>query len=120
MKVLKLIKKNFIASLFSYVVASLVAFFVGSIKLLPFIMLFGLYAIIQWLLDFYMYPKLEINKWIKIAINVVIKIIYFGLVFWGIYALMNLTLTDFNILNINWTMPLLVFVCFILFLYHYY
>lgn len=112
---LPLIKKNFIASLLSYVVASLVAFFVGSIKLLPFIMFFGLYAIIQWLLDFYMYPKLQINKWIKIAINVVIKIIYFGLVFWGIYALMNLTLTDFNILNINWTMPLLIFVCFILF-----
>ncbi len=112
---LPLMKKNIIASILSYVAASLLAFFVGTIKMLPFVMFFGLYAIIQWLLDFYFYEKIDINKWIKISINVVIKIGYFALVFWGLFELMNLTIADFNVLNINWTMPLLVFVCFIIF-----
>ena len=112
---LPLIKKNIISAILSYVVASLVAFFVGNIRMLPFIMFYGLYAIIEWLLDFYLYEKIDMNKWIKIAINVVIKIGYFALVFWGLYALMNLTLADFSVLDIEWTMPLLVFTCLVLF-----
>ena len=112
---LPLIKKNIIASILSYVVASLVAFFVGNIRMLPFVMFYGLYAIIQWLLDFYMYENWNINKWIKISIDIVVKIAYFALVFWGLYALMNLTLADFSVLGIEWTMPLLVFACFVAF-----
>ena len=112
---LPLIKRNIISAILSYIVASLFAFFVGNIRMLPFVMFYGLYAIIQWLLDFYMFEKLNINKWIKISINVFCKIAYFALVFWGLYALMNLTLADFSVLNIEWTMPLLVFACFIAF-----
>lgn len=112
---LPLIKRNIISSLLSYIVASLVAFFVGNIRMLPFIMFYGLYAILQWVLDVYLWEKFDINKWIKLAINIIIKIIYFALVFWGIYSLMSLTLADFSVLNIEWTMPLLVFTCFILF-----
>ena len=112
---LPLIKRNIISSLLSYIVASLVAFFVGNIRMLPFIMFYGLYAILQWVLDFYLYEKLDINKWIKIALDIVIKIGYFALVFWGLYALMNLTLADFSVLNIEWTMPLLILASFIVF-----
>ena len=43
------------------------------------------------------------------------KIGYFALVFWGLYALMNLTLADFSVLNIEWTMPLLILASFIAF-----
>lgn len=112
---LPLIKRNIISSLLSYIVASLVAFFVGNIRMLPFIMFYGLYAILQWVLDFYLYEKMDINKWIKIALDIVIKIGYFALVFWGLYALMNLTLADFSVLNIEWTMPLLILASFIAF-----
>lgn len=112
---LPLIKRNILSSILSYVAAALIAFFVGSIKMLPFVMFFGLYAIIQWLLDVYFCEKFELKTWIKIAINVAVKIVYFALVFWGLFVFMNLTVADFNILNINWNMPLLVFVCFIIF-----
>ena len=113
---LPLIKKNVISSLLSYIVAALVAFFVGNIKMLPFVMFYGLYAILQWVLDFYLYEKLDINKWIKISLDIVIKLIYFALVFWGLYVFMKLTLADFSVLNIEWTMPWLVCACLILFI----
>ena len=112
---LPLIKRHIVSSILSYVAAALIAFFVGHVKLLPFVFFYGAYAIIEWLLDFYMYEKLNINKWIKIAIIVVIKIAYFALVFWALVALMSLTLTSFEVFNITWTWPLLITCAFILF-----
>jgi len=112
---LPLIKKKIISSILSYVAAALIAFFVGHVKLLPFVFFYGIYAIIQWLLDFYMYEKWNINKWIKITIIVVVKIGYFALIFWALVILMSLTLTSFEVLNITWTWPTLILSAFILF-----
>ena len=113
---LPLIKRQLISSILAYVAAALLAFFVGHIKLLPFVFFYGLYAIITWILDFYLYEKMTFNKWLKIVIIVLLKTIYFALVFFGLYTLMGLTLTDFEVLNITWSMPLLIACAYIVFI----
>ena len=113
---LPLIKRHIVSSVLSYVAAALIAFFVGHIKLLPFVFFYGLYAIITWLLDFYFYEKCTFKPWIKIAIIVVVKLAYFALMFWALIALMSLTLTSFEVFNISWTWPTLIFSALIIFI----
>ncbi len=112
---LPLIKRHIVSSILSYVAAALIAFFVGHVKLLPFVFFYGLYAIITWLLDFYFYEKCTFKPWIKIAIIVVVKLAYFALMFWALVALMSLTLTSFEVFNITWTWPTLIFCALIIF-----
>ena len=113
---LPLIKRHIVSSILSYVAAALIAFFVGHIKMLPFVFFYGLYAIITWLLDFYFYEKCTFKPWIKITIIVVAKLAYFALMFWALVALMSLTLTSFEVFNITWTWPTLIFSALIIFI----
>lgn len=112
---LPLTKNCLSGAVFSYIVAGLIGFFVVNLKALPFIMLYGLYAILQYVLDFLFYNKAKINKYIKIAIIIFVKIIYFLLAFWGCVSLMKVVVADIALFNINWSMPLFIalgFVCF--------
>ena len=113
---LPLIKRHIVSSILSYVAAALIAFFVGHVKMLPFVFFYGLYAIITWLLDFYFYEKCTFKPWIKITIIVVAKLAYFALMFWTLVALMSLTLTSFEVFNITWTWPTLIFCALIIFI----
>lgn len=77
----------------TYAVSAIIGFFVGNIKAIPFILFFGLYALISWLCDFKLYFT-RLNKILKIVIITLIKLAYFGLAFWGCYKLMGLVISD--------------------------
>ena len=70
-------------AIMSFVVSSLIGFLIVNINALPFIMLFGSYAILSWLLDFKFYKVEKLPKALKIIVITVIKIGYYALMFWA-------------------------------------
>ena len=64
-------------ALLAYVSAALIGFFTVNIQALPFILLFGPYTVVMWLLDFKFYEFTKLPKWAKIVIITLVKIGYF-------------------------------------------
>lgn len=112
---LPLLKNLIISSILSYVVASIVAFLLVSINAMPFILFFGLYAIISWLLDFKFYKLEYIPKGVRIGLIIFQKIIYFVMVFFGCYFLMELTVADFKLFDTTLSLPVLMLIAFVVF-----
>lgn len=76
-------------ALMAFAVTSIVSFFIVNLYALPFIMMFGSYAIVAWALDFKLYKAEKLPKALKITLITVIKIGYYALMFWGCYKLME-------------------------------
>ena len=102
---LPLTKGLFWSSLASYVVASAIGFLAGNIKALPFILFFGLYALITWLLDFRFY-HLRMPRAVKIILITIIKSAYFVLAFWACYKLMGVVISDIVIGTLRLNAPI--------------
>ena len=101
----------------SVVVLSIVSFLIVNIQSLPFIMLFGSYAIRAWLLDFKFYKVEKLPKALKIAIITVIKIGYYALMFWACWQLMGLVINTINIFGNKYEVTFYVIwgICFVVF-----
>ena len=95
----------FWSALASYVVASAVGFLAGNIKALPFILFFGLYSLVAWLLDFRFYD-LRLTRAVKIILITVIKLAYFVLAFWACYKLMGVVISDIVIGSLRLSEPI--------------
>jgi hypothetical protein len=115
---LPLMKNLWGSAILSYIASALLSFLLSSFYVMPFILFFGLFPLLAWGLDFKFYKIEKLNKWVKIAIITVIKIIYFVAVFFGCFYLMKLTVSDFKFfkeeLNI-YTLMLLAFVIYSLY-----
>ncbi len=82
----------------AYIAASGLGFLIVNIKALPFIMLFGAYSVLMWLLDFKFYQSVtRINKVVKIIIITLVKIGFYMLMFWACYNLMDVVLDTASI-----------------------
>lgn len=102
-------------ALLAYVSAALIGFFTVNIQALPFILLFGPYTVVMWLLDFKFYEFLKLPKWAKIVIITLVKIGYFFLMFWACLQLMQVVVADIELFGFEWTYPVLYAVGFALF-----
>lgn len=110
---LPLAKDSQAGAVFSYIATAVITFFAVNLKALPFIMLFGLYAVFQYALDFRFYLRVnKIPKWLKIAIIVVAKIAFFFVAFWGCISLMKVVIADINLFGAKWTLPLFMMLGF--------
>lgn len=102
----------------AYIVTSLVTFLIVNVKALPFIMLFGAYSLIMWLLDFRFYPWEKFNnKPVKIVIITLVKTGYFLLAFWGCYKLMGIVVDTAIIFGKEFSLNFYIVwgVCFVVF-----
>ncbi|MGN0797559.1 MAG: hypothetical protein ACI4M5_05055 [Christensenellales bacterium] len=104
----------FWSALASYVVASAVGFLAGNIKALPFILFFGLYSLVAWLLDFRFYTT-RLPRAVKIILITVIKLAYFALAFWACYKLMGVVISDIVIGTLRLNTPIFWAVGLVLF-----
>lgn len=102
-------------ALLAYVSAALIGFFTVNIQALPFILLFGPYTVVMWLLDFKFYEFTKLPKWAKIVIITLVKIGYFFLMFWACLQLMQVVVADIELFGFEWTYPVLYAVGFVLF-----
>ncbi|MGN0771304.1 MAG: hypothetical protein ACI4MI_01825 [Christensenellales bacterium] len=89
----------------TYAVAAVIGFLAGNIKALPFILFFGLYSLITWLLDYKFY-SLRFAKVAKIIIIVIAKVGYFALAFWACYRLMGVVISDVVIGTLRFNTPI--------------
>lgn len=81
--------KNYWAGgILSYVVCSIIAFLIGNINSLPFILFFGAYAIIQWSIEYKLCPKIK-NKIVKYLVAYTIKLAYLQIVVAILWFLAN-------------------------------
>ena len=114
---LPLTKGMWKGGIMSFVVSSIVSFLIVNIQSLPFIMLFGSYAILAWLLDFKFYKVEKLPKALKIAIITVIKIGYYALMFWACWQLMGLVINTINIFGNKYEVTFYVIwgICFVVF-----
>ena len=114
---LPLTKGMWKGGIMSFVVSSIVSFLIVNIQSLPFIMLFGSYAILAWLLDFKFYKVEKLPKALKIVIITVIKIGYYALMFWACWQLMGLVLNTINIFGNKYEVTFYVIwgICFVVF-----
>lgn len=112
---LPLTKDSFAGALLAYVCASLIGFFTVNLQALPFIMLFGAYALVAWLLDFRFYRLRKLNKWFKIAVITVVKIGFFFLMFWACLQLMQTFVADWILNEYDWSVPVLYALGFAIF-----
>ena len=85
-------------SLMAFVVTAIVSFLIVNIQALPFVMLFGSYAVLSWALDFKFYKIEKLPKAFKIIFIALVKIGYYALMFWGCWQAMNLLFV--NTINI--------------------
>ncbi len=82
-----LTQKYWLGGILSYVATSIIAFLIGNINALPFILFFGAYTIIQWTVEQKLY-KLIKSKILKYTIGYAIKIAYFEIIiaiFWFLF-----------------------------------
>ncbi len=112
---LPLTRGYWVGALMAYVAAGLIGFFTVNIQALPFIMLFGPYTIVMWLLDFKFYNVQKLPKWAKIVVISFVKVGYFFLMFWACLQLMQVVVADIGLLGFDWTEPVLYAVGFALF-----
>ena len=93
-----LTQKYWVGGILSYVATSILAFVIGNINSLPFILFFGAYAIIQWGLEEKLYPLIK-NKILRYTTGYAIKIIYFEAIiaiFWFLFNALIPVLTIFG------------------------
>lgn len=93
---LPLTKGYWIGSLIGYVVSGIVSFFIVNINALPFILFFGLYVPVQWILDFKLSDKFK-NKWLRLALFWIIKIAFFEIVICACWFLMQAVIAEMHI-----------------------
>lgn len=82
-----LTQKYLLGGILSYVSTSIFAFLIGNINALPFILFFGAYVLVQWLIEEKLSPLIK-NKILKYSVVYVIKIGYFEAViaiFWFLF-----------------------------------
>ena len=94
---LPLTKNMWKSGILAYVAAAGLGFLFVNIKALPFIMLFGVYSVLSYALDFKFFAIEKLPKWLKILIITVIKIGFYFLMFWACYKLMGVALDTVNI-----------------------
>lgn len=83
-----LTQNYWLGGVLAYVSTSILAFLIGNINALPFILFFGAYAILQWLLEYKLQPKLS-NKIVSYSVVYLIKIAYFEAIAAIIWFLFN-------------------------------
>lgn len=102
-------------ALIAYICAGAIGFFAVNIQALPFILMFGAYTVVTWLLDFRFYKITKIPKWLRIAAITVIKTGWFFLMFWACIELMQVVVSDIVLFGFEWSLPVLYAVGFVLF-----
>lgn len=107
--------KSLKGSIFTYIISSAVGLAVSTINALPFVLFFGLYTIVIYLLDYVFYVKSKIIKPIKILIIILIKWAFYALVFFAIYKLTGLVIADMELFGWEWTWWLLALIGFVAF-----
>lgn len=107
--------KSLKGSIFTYIISSAVGLAVSTINALPFVLFFGLYTIVIYLLDYVFYVKSKLIKPIKILIIILIKWAFYALVFFAIYKLTGLVIADMELFGWEWTWWLLALIGFIAF-----
>lgn len=107
--------KSLKGSIFTYLISSAVGLAVSTINALPFVLFFGLYTIVIYLLDYVFYVKSKLNKPIKILIIILIKWAFYALVFFAIYKLTGLVIADMELFGWKWTWWLLAVIGFVAF-----
>lgn len=107
--------KSLKGSIFTYIISSAVGLAVSTINALPFVLFFGLYTIVIYLLDYVFYVKSKLIKPIKILIIILIKWAFYALVFVAIYKLTGLVIADMELFGWEWTWWLLALIGFIAF-----
>lgn len=93
-----LTQNYWIGGILSYVASSILAFLIGNINSLPFILFFGAYALIQWLLEQKLYTRIK-NKMIRFSAGYLIKLAYFEgviAIFWFLFNALIPTLILFG------------------------
>lgn len=98
-----LTKDYWLGGILSYVAVSIISFFIGNIKSIPFIIFFGLYAIVQWGLDIAFFRVEKISKPIKYVITWIIKLAYFQLVVFISWEFLQIMIADINIFGLKMT-----------------
>lgn len=74
---LPLTKGYWKGSVLCYIAVSILGFLIGNIRSLPYIIFFGIFSIVQWLIDIVLInvkPLEKVPKWIKIGGGYVIKL----------------------------------------------
>lgn len=107
--------KSLKGSIFTYIISSAVGLAVSTINALPFVLFFGLYTIVIYLLDYVFYVKSKLIKPIKILIIILIKWAFYALVFFAIYKLTGLVIADMELFGWEWTWWLLALIGFVAF-----
>lgn len=107
--------KSLKGSIFTYIISSAVGLAVSTINALPFVLFFGLYTIVIYLLDYVFYVKSKLIKPIKILIIILIKWAFYALEFFAIYKLTGLVIADMELFGWEWTWWLLALIGFIAF-----
>lgn len=107
--------KSLKGSIFTYIISSAVGLAVSTINALPFVLFFGLYTIVIYLLDYVFYVKSKLVKPIKILIIILIKWAFYALVFFAIYKLTGLVIADMELFGWEWTWWLLALIGFVAF-----
>lgn len=91
-------QKYWVGGIITYVSTSIIAFLIGNINALPFILFFGAYAVIQWGIEQKLYPLIK-NKIIRYSAGYLLKIAYFEgviAIFWFLFNTLIPTLTIFG------------------------
>lgn len=91
-------QKYWVGGIISYIATSIIAFLIGNINALPFILFFGAYAIIQWGIEHKLYPLIK-NKIVRFSTGYLLKIAYFECViaiFWFLFSSLIPVLTIFG------------------------
>ncbi|MDE6967629.1 MAG: hypothetical protein K2P12_03140, partial [Clostridia bacterium] len=74
-----LTQNSFVGSVLTYVATGILAFLIGNIYGLPFILFYGAYALIQWLIEQKLYPLLK-NKIVRFSVGYLLKLAYFEII----------------------------------------
>ncbi len=114
---LPLTKGMWKGGIMAFVVSAIAGFLIVNIQALPFIMLFGSYAIVSWLLDFKFYKVEKLPKAFKIIVIIIIKVGYYALMFWACWNLMGLVINTINLFGNKYEATFYVIwgVCFVVF-----
>ena len=104
-------------ALMAFVVTAIVSFLIVNIQALPFVMLFGSYAVLSWALDFKFYKIEKLPKAFKIIFIALVKIGYYALMFWACWELMGLVINTINIFGNKYEVTFYIIwgVCFVVF-----
>lgn len=100
--ILPLTKGYWKGAILSYIVISIVGFFMGNLNSVPYIAFFGFYAILQWVLDTY-FVKIKLNKYLVNILEWIIKLAYFQLVIFIFWTFLQAFIADINFFSLDMT-----------------